>query len=255
MTGNLVSAPELISSFLRRWKNVMLKTLTIAILALGATIIPAVSLADADGPDFFRVIGVASNDALNIRETANAHARKIGAISPNVGGVRNLGCENGLTYAEWEKATEAERKAAAKRRWCKIDYQGTVGWVSGRYLAEDAMPDDAIEEPGFAWRLVSIDETNALGEGEIVFMPDGSIFGSTGCNSFNGSVLLGGDKITFQTPLATTRMACPGDLGIQEQAFLKALSSEVRFSYDPIIDQITFVPADSASVLRFQRLR
>jgi len=92
------------------------------------------------------------------------------------------------------------------------------------------MPTDLIEEPGFAWRLVSIDEKKALGSGEIVFMPDGSIFGSTGCNRFNGSVLPGGDKIRFQTPLATTRMACPGDLGRQEVAFLNALSGEVRIS-------------------------
>lgn len=233
----------------------MLKTLTIAVLALGATAIPAVSLADADGPDFFRVTGVAPNDVLNIRETANAHARKIGAIPPNVGGVRNLGCETGLTYTEWEKATEAEREAAAKRRWCKIDYQGAVGWVAGRYLAEDAILDDAIEEPGFAWQLISVGDEDAVGESEISFTPDGSIFGSTGCNSFNGSVFTDGDKMMFQMPLATTRMACPGDLGIQEEAFLNALSGEVRFSYDPVIDQITFMPADGASVLRFRRLR
>ncbi|WP_181892904.1 VPLPA-CTERM sorting domain-containing protein [Falsiruegeria mediterranea] len=37
----------------------MLRTLTIAVLALGTTIVPAVSLADVDGPDFFRVTGVA----------------------------------------------------------------------------------------------------------------------------------------------------------------------------------------------------
>ncbi len=233
----------------------MLKTLLTAVLALSAITAATVSLAEADGPDYFSVTGVASNDVLNIRETSSARARKIGAIPPNAGGIRNLGCKNGLNFAEWEKATEEERQAAAKRRWCKIDYQGTVGWVAGRYLAEDAMLDEAIEEPGFAWQLISVGDKNAVGDSEISFTPDGSIFGSTGCNSFNGSVLTDEEKITFQTPLTTTRMACPGDLGIQEEAFLNALSGEVRFSYNPVIDQISFIPADGASVLRFQRLR
>ena len=227
----------------------MLKILLTAVTALSATTAATVSLADADGPDFFSVTGVASNDVLNIRETSSANARKIGAIPSNVGGIRNLGCENGLSFAEWEKATEEERQAVAKRRWCKIDYQGTVGWVSGRYLTEDVMLDDAIEEPGFAWQLISVGDKNAVGESEISFTPDGSIFGSTGCNSINGTVLTDGDKITFQMPLATTRMACPGDLGIQEEAFLNALSGEVRFSYDPVVDQITFMSADGSSAL------
>lgn len=233
----------------------MLKTLMTALLALSAIIAPTVSLAEADGPDYFSVTGVASNDVLNIRETSSANARKIGSIPSNADGVRNLGCKNGLSYAEWEQATEAERQATAKRRWCKIDYQGLVGWVAARFLKEGEIPAEAIDEPGFAWRLVSVNGSKAVGEGEIVFVPDGSVFGSTGCNSFNGSVLTDGNKITFQTPLATTRMACPGDLGIQEVAFLNALSGEVRFSYDPVIDQITFMPADGVSAFRFQRLR
>jgi len=41
-----------------------------------------------------------------------------------------------MTIVEWEKATPAERTAARYRRWCRITYKGTTGWVNGGYLRE-----------------------------------------------------------------------------------------------------------------------
>ncbi len=71
--------------------------------------------ATADGPDYFSVRGVASNDVLWMRSQPNYHSPKIQGIPPNASCVRNLGCG---------------------KRWCKVSYQGTVGWVNGRYLGE-----------------------------------------------------------------------------------------------------------------------
>lgn len=31
-----------------------------------------------------------------------------------------------------------EKIKEARSRWCRIDYQGTRGWVAGRYLREGA---------------------------------------------------------------------------------------------------------------------
>jgi uncharacterized protein YraI len=65
---------------------------------------------------------------------------KIGEIPPDGDGVRNLGCQGGLSFTEWQAASEAERRAAARSRWCRIEYQGTQGWVAGRFLAEGTRP-------------------------------------------------------------------------------------------------------------------
>ena len=58
------------------------------------------AIADASGPDFFRVTGVAADDVLNIREAPDAGSAKIGEIPPDGDGVRNLGCQGGLSFAE-----------------------------------------------------------------------------------------------------------------------------------------------------------
>jgi len=111
---------------------------------LGLVIGSTSAFAEADGPDYFRIVGVASNDVLNIRVAPNASAQKIGSIPPGADGVRNLGCEGGMSFAEWESATPAEREAAARRRWCRIEYGGVEGWVAGRFLAEGSVGTSAL---------------------------------------------------------------------------------------------------------------
>jgi uncharacterized protein YraI len=105
---------------------------TLAVLAAG----PA-ARAEADGPDFFAVTGVAADDVLNIRAAPSPKAAKIGAIPPNGRRVANLGCRGEPGFAAWQAMTEAEREQAARGRWCKISYQGVEGWVAGRFLRED----------------------------------------------------------------------------------------------------------------------
>lgn len=114
------------------------KTLSAAVTALGLLSVQAV--AEASGPDYFRVVGVAWNDVLNIRAEPTARSAKIGAIPPDGNGVRNHGCVGGLTYAEWEAATPAQREQARKKVWCRISYRGVEGWVAGWFLAEGSGP-------------------------------------------------------------------------------------------------------------------
>ena len=106
---------------------------------------PAQVLAEADGPDYWSVHGVARNDVLNLRAGANPHAEKVGEIPPAATCVRNLGCTGGLTLEEYTTLSEGERKALEKKRprWCQVEYQGNKGWVAGRYLREGDCTDAA----------------------------------------------------------------------------------------------------------------
>ncbi|MBK0329096.1 MliC family protein [Rhodobacteraceae bacterium F11138] len=122
-----------------------LKTLPL-VLALLA---PAPLVADADGPDFFGVTGVSDDDVLNIRSGPGGSHEKIGQIPFDGDGIRNLGCEGGLSFAEWAEASEAERGAASRRRWCQVRYRGVQGWVAGRYLTEGSAPPADTVAPSF----------------------------------------------------------------------------------------------------------
>lgn len=96
------------------------------------------AFADADGPDFYVVRGVAPGDVLNIRAKPNPHARKVGEIPPDGACIRNLGCQGGLTFQEFTELSPSARKQREREnpRWCKVEYHGITGWVAGRYLAE-----------------------------------------------------------------------------------------------------------------------
>lgn len=98
--------------------------------------------ATADGPDHYRVRGVAPDRHLMLRASPAADAPVLARIPGNATCLRNLGCQGGLTFAEFTTLGEAEKRRieAERPRWCKVDFQGTVGWAAGRYLAEGACP-------------------------------------------------------------------------------------------------------------------
>ena len=113
--------------------------------ALGSALLLLASstvLAEADGPDWWVVHGVASDDVLNIRAAAGLHADKVGEIPPGADCVRNLGCQGGLTFEEFSTLSEAAKKALKRKRprWCEVEYRGTRGWVSGHFLREGSCP-------------------------------------------------------------------------------------------------------------------
>jgi len=114
------------------------RLLILALMSLPWTMSNA--LAEASGPDFFRVTGVAADDVLNIREAPESGAPKLGEIPPDADGIRNLGCQGGLSFEEWQAASEAEREAGRRTRWCRIEFGGVEGWVAGWFLAEGTAP-------------------------------------------------------------------------------------------------------------------
>jgi len=94
----------------------------------------------AHGPDHYRVVGIKPGSALTVRVAPSPAAAKIGAIPYNADGLRNLECQGGLSFTEWEKASPARREASRNARWCRISDGAVTGWVAGRFLAEGNAP-------------------------------------------------------------------------------------------------------------------
>ena len=101
-----------------------------------------VARATADGPDFFRVHGIATGNALTILAEPRAGAPAIGSAPSDAVCLRNRGCRGGLTFEEFNTLDdEAKRqRAAANPRWCQVEYQGRTGWVDARHLTEAPCP-------------------------------------------------------------------------------------------------------------------
>lgn len=97
-------------------------------------------MAEADGPDYWRVRDVAKDDVLNMRSYATYKAPKIGEIPYDARCIKNMGCQGGLTYQEFTTLSESEKQQITRQRprWCRVSYQGITGWVAGRYLQEGA---------------------------------------------------------------------------------------------------------------------
>lgn len=85
---------------------------------------------------------------------------------------------------------------------------------------------------GTSWRLTDAagvpasDEAGAF----IGFADDGTVAGTTGCNSFTGPYVMDGGSIDVG-PIATTRALCPSDsLAAQETALLAGLEAATEWS-------------------------
>jgi putative lipoprotein len=105
------------------------------------------------------------------------------------------------------------------------------------------------ELPGTSWVLVGISGAE-LGTGvpTINFGTDGTVSGSAGCNTYNGTYTVDGSSISFG-PLATTKMACPVADSVVETAFLAGLAGAKTWSIQALfltlegVAKMTFSPA------------
>jgi heat shock protein HslJ len=76
------------------------------------------------------------------------------------------------------------------------------------------------------------------------------ISGNTSCNSFSGSFDASGAKISFKEPLATTKMACPGE---GESVFMRTL--EKINSYNVTEGYTLSLFTDSVASMRFTKVK
>lgn len=122
---------------------------TFAGAVLTAALLASPAFGDADGPDYYRVRGVASGSSLNLRAEPSVDAPRLLRIPAGATCVRNLGCRGGLTLEEFTTLPETAKRWRERDnpRWCRVEYAGTVGWVAGRYLAEDGCSERSNAAP------------------------------------------------------------------------------------------------------------
>ena len=111
---------------------------------------------------------------------------------------------------------------------------------------------------GTTWQVTSLVSAQAVttsvaleqAKPTLTIADDGAVSGSTGCNRITGHATVSGASIEFG-PLATTRMACPPEVGEIEQAVLRVLKGTVQATLDA--DELTLSGADgNGLVLRAQ---
>ncbi len=113
-----------------------------ALAAVASVVVTAggAAQATADGPDHYRIRGVSPGRHVILRAEPSAASSPLARIPSYATCLRSFGCHGGLSFGEFTALSEEDkrRRAAENPRWCKVDYRGTVGWVAGRYLAENA---------------------------------------------------------------------------------------------------------------------
>jgi hypothetical protein len=112
----------------------------LALAALAALAVAGPALATADGPDAWRVIGVAPNDVLNVRVGPGTDYMAIAALPWNARGIQLGTCVPTVTQAQYFALT-AQAQAQLNRypAWCVVTWNGQqLGWVNRRFLGEDS---------------------------------------------------------------------------------------------------------------------
>lgn len=102
-------------------------------------------------------------------------------------------------------------------------------------------------EAGIRWAIVAVSGTATLNEPEILFEASGRVSGTSGCNRFGGEVTQAEGILTLG-PLASTRMACPGELGAQEQAIFALLGQPLGVDLDLASDRVTLTAPDGGTL-------
>ena len=120
-----------------------------ALMAALLVLLPGTAVAEADGPDFYQVRDISSGETLGIHAEPDPDATRLGEIPPQGDCIHNLGCRGGLTFEEFTTLSKEQqaRRLKDNPRWCRIEYQGIVGWVPGRYLAEGSCADGGARQP------------------------------------------------------------------------------------------------------------
>ncbi len=103
-------------------------------------------------------------------------------------------------------------------------------------MTADADPGADLETS--KWQLIQY--FNDSGDTEIlldtslidIHLSDGKLSGKAGCNSYSGSYLAEGEKLTFTHPIATTMMLCPEPVMEQERTYLQLLNQVGSYHID-----------------------
>ncbi len=92
-----------------------------------------------DGPPvFLAVIGVRSDDVLHLRDVPSADSKSLADIPPNARGLKKIGCMRVQLSMDRYMYMSKQERNDAQAPWCRVEYKGMQGWVSARYVKEEA---------------------------------------------------------------------------------------------------------------------
>lgn len=172
------------------------------------------------------------------------------------------GCNRATGTADFSNGTITTGPMATTMMACPGERGGSDAWLTGFFEANPAwaldgdtlrlrtadstvtLLDRKVAQPdrpltGTTWVVDStisptaVTSSRAIEESSptLQIASDGSVTGSTGCNTFTGTAQISGDTVTFG-PLATTRMACAADVAEVERAVLTALDGSTTATVD-----------------------
>jgi len=98
------------------------------------------AFAEADGPDAWRVVGVAPDDVLNARVGPGTDYFVIATLPHDARGVQLSVCVPTTTTLQYFALSGGQQaELAGLAPWCLVSLGGEqLGWVHRRFLAEDA---------------------------------------------------------------------------------------------------------------------
>ncbi|HEX9207032.1 MAG TPA: META domain-containing protein [Steroidobacteraceae bacterium] len=103
---------------------------------------------------------------------------------------------------------------------------------------------------GTAWVLEDLAGRARVGGSRPTLQFTGDrVSGSDGCNRYSGRYTVAQQAFKVVPPLATTQMACPGDIGEQARAYVEALTT--AGSYQVVDGQLQLLAANGKSVATF----
>jgi len=93
---------------------------------ISGIMLPVGVLADADGPDFFRIEGIGRDEVVCLRKEHNLTSSAIAAIPYGTRCLENLG-----------SFPEGDWIPPGTRVWQKVNYAGRKGWIPSGTFVED----------------------------------------------------------------------------------------------------------------------
>jgi len=96
------------------------------------------NIANAAGPDHFRVKDYIDPNTAIIYAMPSSCSQKIGLLPNGTRKIKNNGCKGELSYDEWIVASPKEREEASKEVWCEVEYKNKRGWIRGYLITEDS---------------------------------------------------------------------------------------------------------------------
>ncbi len=133
-------------------------------------------LGEADGPDAWRVVGVAPDDSLNARMGPGTDYMVIGTFDHDARGLIQITCVPLLSAGIYHGLSEEERRSLPPR-WCLMrspDFS-VEGWVSQRYIEEDPGAAGAADGEGDPVLRMARDRVEALYRDHMRSLSDASV--------------------------------------------------------------------------------